>query len=141
LCGDWLQGTSNRQEIVASNIDGTPSLPLVPYKIDVTTGDRKGAGTEANVHIVLYGDNGDSGVRVLDGPGNLFERKQTDNFGFKTVDLGNIKKIRIGHDNSVFGPGWFLDKVVVTNEKTNQQWFFLCGKWLAKDEEDDLSLW
>jgi len=65
LCGDWLQGTSNRQEIVASNEDGTPSLPLVPYKIDVTTGDRKGAGTDANVHIVLYGDNGDSGVRVL----------------------------------------------------------------------------
>jgi len=57
-------------------------------------------------------------------------------FGFKTVDLGENQKIRIGHDNSGFGAAWFLDKVIVTNEKTEQKWFFLCGKWLATNEED-----
>jgi len=36
----------------------------------------------------------------------------------------------------VCGAAWFLDKVIVTNENTGQQWFFLSGKWLAKDEED-----
>ena len=25
--------------------------------------------------------------------------------------LGRLDRIRIGHDNSGFGPGWFLDKV------------------------------
>jgi len=93
-------------------------------------------GTDANVQIVLFGTNGDSGVRVLDGPGNLFDRKQTDTFGFKTVDLGEIKKIRIGHDNSGFGPGWFPDKVIVTNQTTDQKFYFLCGKWFAKDEDN-----
>jgi len=136
LCGDWLEGANNRQDLVASDKDGNPSLPLVPYKIEVTTGDRRGAGTDANVHIVLYGTNDDSGVRILDGPGNLFERNETNTFGFKTIDLGEIQKIRIGHDNSGFGAAWFLDKVVVTNEKTETKWFFLSGKWFAKDEED-----
>jgi len=42
-------------------------------------------------------------------------------FGFKTVDLGENQKIRIGHDNSGFGVAWFLDKVIVTNEKTEQK--------------------
>jgi hypothetical protein len=123
LCGEWLEGASNRRDIVSSDADGNPSLPLVSYSVEVTTGDRRGAGTDANVHIVLYGANGDSGVRILDGPGNLFERKQTDTFGFKTIDLGELKKIRIGHDNSGFGASWFLDKVVVTNTLTKQQWF------------------
>jgi len=138
LLGDWLEGQNNRKELVASDQDGNPSAPLVAYRIEVITGDRRGAGTDANVSIVLYGETSDSGKRILDGPGNLFERSQTDTFGFKILELGELKKIRIGHDDSGFGSSWFLDKVIVTNEKTEQKWFFLCGKWLAKNEEDGL---
>jgi len=102
----------------------------VSYKVLVTTGDRKGAGTDGNVHIVLYGTACEK--HLLDGPGNLFERNQTDTFGFTTVDLGDLQKIRIGHDNSGFGAAWFLDKVVVSNEKTQQQWFFYVESGLPK---------
>lgn len=35
----------------------------------------------------------------------------TDVFGVECEDLGNLTKIRIGHDGSGFGSGWFLDKV------------------------------
>jgi len=52
------------------------------------------------------------------------------------VDLGNIQKILIGHDNSGFGAAWFLEKVAITNKTSSQQWFFLSGKWFAKDEDD-----
>ena len=27
------------------------------------------------------------------------------------LKLGRLERLRIGHDNSGFGPGWFLDKV------------------------------
>ena len=31
----------------------------------------------------------------------------------EAVSLLELKKIRIGHDGSGFGAGWFLDKVVI----------------------------
>ena len=34
---------------------------LETYNIYVTTSDEKGAGTEGNVYIVIYGENGDTG--------------------------------------------------------------------------------
>lgn len=36
-----------------------------------------------------------------------------DTFRLEAVDLGELTKIRIGHDNRGVGPGWFLDKVSV----------------------------
>jgi hypothetical protein len=44
----------------------------------------------------------------------------------------------IGHDNSGLGPGWFVDKVIISEEKSQKKWFFLMGRWLAKDMEDGL---
>ena len=50
-----------------------------------------------------------------------------------------VDTFRIQHDNTGFGPGWFLDRVVVTDLK-NPKWkyYFPCGQWLAKDEADGL---
>jgi hypothetical protein len=45
------------------------------YEVKVVTGDRRGAGTDATVTIVLYGENGDSGKpKVLQNASNNFER-------------------------------------------------------------------
>jgi hypothetical protein len=37
----------------------------------------------------------------LESSGNNFKRNQTDVFGFDCVDLGDLTKIAIRHDNSV----------------------------------------
>lgn len=34
---------------------------LTTYKVSVKTGDVRGAGTDANVYMVLYGESDDSG--------------------------------------------------------------------------------
>jgi len=107
---------------------------MVQYKLSVTTGDRRGAGTNAVVHVTIYGKNGDSGVRNLEGK-SLFQRGKTDEFSIEAVDLGEISKIRIGHDGKGIGASWFLDKAVVTLPD-GTQYFFLCGRWLSKDEDD-----
>ena len=111
----------------------------VVYEVKVVTGDRRGAGTDANVFIVLYGENGTSGrPKVLQSSSANFERATTDVFGVESADLGNLSKIRIGHDGAGLGSGWFLDKVYVTHPLSKVQRTFLCGRWLDKGEDDGL---
>lgn len=38
------------------------------------TGDKRGAGTDANVVITIFGEEGDSGEKKLDNARNNFER-------------------------------------------------------------------
>lgn len=65
------------------------------YKVSVMTGDVYGAGTDANVFLTIYGDQGDTGERKLrksETNGNKFERgavrKQT--FCFQPLFKGPI---------------------------------------------------
>lgn len=50
--------------------------------------------------------------------------------------LLTLFRITIQHDNSGVGPGWFLDKVKIESGK-GEAWYFPCGRWLAKDEDDN----
>lgn len=47
-----------------------------------------------------------------------------------------IKKIKIGHDNSFPGAGWFLDKVQIDIPSKGEYYIFACHRWLATDEDD-----
>ncbi|KAG7241182.1 hypothetical protein INR49_025925, partial [Caranx melampygus] len=113
------------------------SLVPVKYEIIVITGDEKGAGTDANVFITVYGSNGDSGRRQLRQKfRNLFEREQTDRFLVEMLDMGELQKVRVEHDNSGLSPGWLLDRVEVTNTANGVTTIFLCGKWLDTKRAD-----
>lgn len=130
-------------------------LPTTRYKIEVFTAKRPGAGTDANVRILLQGKN--SGRDLVQstniGPGSPFFKPGTQqNFGgwheltsksdrslfdagacdaFYVTDhnLGELTMCRIGHDGSGFEPEWLLEKLVVTMEDTGRSWTFACGKW------------
>ena len=39
--------------------DFDPTPPLVTYRLEVVTGDRRGAGTSSTVFVQLYGENGE----------------------------------------------------------------------------------
>ena len=60
----------------------------------MVTGKPRGSGTNANVFINIYGENGDTGQRFLDGPKDDFERGSTGVYGVQAVDLGRLTKIR-----------------------------------------------
>lgn len=128
-CRRWLdsvQGTS---------VELFPETQLTTYEITVVTGDVKDAGTDAHVYMRVSGSKGDSEYG-LDNPRNNFQRGQTDRFEWKTRDLGDLKMLHIRHDNSGDKPGWFLDRILVRNQITNQTWLFPCGQWLAVDAPD-----
>lgn len=55
-------------------------------------------------------------------------------------NIGVPQKIRIGHDNSGTGPGWFLEEVIVTNTDTGASETFGCHRWLAEDEGDQQTM-
>ena len=44
------------------------------YHVCTYTGDKRGAGTDANVVITVFGEEGDSGEHKLDNARNNFER-------------------------------------------------------------------
>ena len=66
------------------------------YTIYTFTGDVSKAGTDANVHITLFGDRGDSGTKLLKHPKRLFQRGKKDTFVIQSSNVGKLKKIRIG---------------------------------------------
>uniref|UniRef100_A0A674DFU0 Lipoxygenase homology PLAT domains 1 n=1 Tax=Salmo trutta TaxID=8032 RepID=A0A674DFU0_SALTR len=113
------------------------SLVPVKYEIILITGDEKGAGTDANVFITIYGSNGDSGRRSLRQKfRNLFERGQTDRFLLEMLDMGELLRVCVEHDNTRLSSGWLLDRVEVTNTANGVTTIFLCGKWLDTKKAD-----
>lgn len=113
------------------------NLVPVKYEIIVITGDIKGAGTDANVFITLYGVNGDSGQRALKQKfRNLFERGKTNRFILEMLDLGELLRVKMEHDCSHPNSGWYLECVEVTNTANSVTTIFHCGKWLGTDKAD-----
>ncbi|XP_035234693.1 lipoxygenase homology domain-containing protein 1 isoform X2 [Anguilla anguilla] len=122
------------QESFASKVR---SLVPVKYEIIVVTGDQKGAGTDANVSMTIYGSNGDSGKRALQQKfRNLFERGRTDRFLLEMLDLGELQRVRVEHDSTSSSCGWLLERVEVTNTANGVTTVFLCGKWLDTAKAD-----
>lgn len=61
--------------------------------MSVKTGDVRGAGTDANVFVQIYGEKGDTGklqLRSAENTKNKFERGRTDQFVLEAVDIGKV---------------------------------------------------
>jgi len=112
------------------------NIEEVNYRIEITTGTRIAAGTDANVYITLFDKDGyDSGEILLDNPGvNDFERGDTNTFLVTALNMEDLDYIIIRHDNSGNYPGWYVDEIQVSNEEINKEWNFPLYQWLATDE-------
>ena len=66
------------------------------YEVTVTTADKFGAGTDANVFITVYGKKGTSKkMQLRDKSKNNFESGDTDKFQVRVDrDTGPLTKIR-----------------------------------------------
>ena len=59
----------------------------------VRTGDVRGAGTDANVYVHIFGKNGDTGrlpLRQSENTKNKFERGRADMFTVEAVNIGKV---------------------------------------------------
>ncbi|XP_022780748.1 uncharacterized protein LOC111321985 isoform X2 [Stylophora pistillata] len=110
----------------ARNFKFTRERRSAPYKVEVTTGVQEGAGTDANVYLTVYGSNGETLEKKLSNTfENNFEKGKVDDFQLNLMDIGEIKKIKIRHDNFGFMPAWNLKGVKITAPQ-GQVYVFTC---------------
>ncbi|MBN3304750.1 LOXH1 protein, partial [Amia calva] len=137
----WLSREEDDGEIcreVPVFLHGNPALPVTVYEARVVTGDLWNAGTDANVYITVYGENGDTGSRQLlnSKKPTKFCKGQTDVFTLEAVHLGHLSKVVIGHDGLGPGQGWFLEKVVLFDSLKDMEYTFNSNRWLDQEEMD-----
>ncbi|KAL1775871.1 lipoxygenase-likey domain-containing protein 1-like [Sigmodon hispidus] len=112
--------------------EGKPVFPLVRYHVDVYTGWLKEAETQSEVSLCLYGERGDSGLRLLHRS-NMpvpFQRGQIDAFQIEAVSLGNLQKVLLRCEASDKSQYWYCEKVVVKEPGTASESIFTCERWI-----------
>ncbi|KAL1006596.1 hypothetical protein UPYG_G00074250 [Umbra pygmaea] len=109
------------------------------YSVTIHTGLSSSTSMTAQVHIVLYGEDGASPTRQINVPQYpLFTRNSRKTFILSTADsLGPLWGLHLWHDNTGPSPSWYLRQVEVCELKDKgQSWVFLGQCWLAVDEGD-----
>ncbi|XP_052023259.1 polycystic kidney disease protein 1-like 2 [Apodemus sylvaticus] len=108
------------------------------YLVTVYTGHRRGAATSSKVTLTLYGSDGESEPHLMSGPhAAVFERGGVDVFLLSTLfPLGELRSLRLWHDNSGDRPSWYVSRVLVYDSVVDRKWYFLCNSWLAVDVGD-----
>nr|KAF6411309.1 hypothetical protein HJG63_015372 [Rousettus aegyptiacus] len=103
------------------------------YLVTVYTGHRRGAATSSKVTVTLYGLDGESEPHHLSDPDiPVFERGGVNVFLLSTLfPLGELRSLRLWHDNSGDRPSWYVSRVLVHDLVMDQKWYFLCNSWLS----------
>ena len=109
--------------------------------IYVQTGDRRNAGTDANVRIKMHDEHGNSSEPItLDNYfRNDFERGCLDTFHIPIAKVkslqrvSKITRIELWKDDAWMGSDWFVDKIVVENRVTNDTFVFPIFRWIKSD--------
>ncbi|XP_062045872.1 oxygen-regulated protein 1 [Lepus europaeus] len=112
--------------------EGEAIFPLVKYQVDVYTGQLKQAETESEVLLCLYGDRGDSGLRLLH-KSNMpvkFQRGQIDKFQVTAVSLGKLQKVLLRCEASDKSQYWYCEKIVIRESPATAESIFTCERWL-----------
>ena len=147
-CHAWLSKSKGLVKELVPASDGPAELAVekavgMEYRVTVITSKIKHAGTDANVHIILYGEDSDTGKLKLakSSHGDKFQKGQTDDFVLNAVDVGEVKKVWIGHDNVhgmslVTDPSWHLEKIIVGMPQLGKEVVFPANRWLAKGKDD-----
>lgn len=107
---------------------------LSEYTIKFFTGDVAAGGTDANVSMIITGSKRKTYPIRLNSliSRNAFESGNTDYIKLAHEDLGKIKKVKIWHDEKWLGDGWYLNKILIRDEKRNDETLFPYYSWLDK---------
>ncbi|KXJ28705.1 Polycystic kidney disease protein 1-like 2 [Exaiptasia diaphana] len=110
------------------------------YHITVQTGSWQNSATTAKVCMNIIGQKGQSGTLSLqDDTKHLFARGATNEFQVTLPSsLGPLQYLRVWHDMSGEDSSWYLSYVIIRDLNSQQQWIFVCDRWLALDKDDGL---
>ncbi|XP_075070523.1 lipoxygenase homology domain-containing protein 1-like [Mixophyes fleayi] len=138
-------GSGNVAE-VAAVLPDKPPLAEVTYSVYIRTGSFPASGTDADVFITIFGENGDSCKRRLKHSSSpkIFSRGKVNFFQIKSVDLGMLTRVHIEHTAVGYGAGWYLDQITIReSDKADIKYLFPCQRWLdtaINDKQTDCEL-
>ncbi|XP_053067305.1 polycystic kidney disease protein 1-like 2 isoform X2 [Acinonyx jubatus] len=137
---DEVQGTWDNSgcQVKVTVLEDNDPFAQYHYLVTVYTGNRRGAATSSKVTVTLYGLDGESEPHHLSDPDiPVFERGGVDVFLLSTLfPLGELRSLRLWHDNSGDHPSWYVSRVLVHDLAMNRKWYFLCNSWLSIDVGD-----
>jgi len=113
------------------------------YRVEVSTGRNRGAGTSGRVEVTFVGGDGITYPVKLEyesGHSPGFSRGSTLPFRIAaSARLGDLKRtrVRLIPELTEVGRGWFLEDIKVTCEATAEQWLFPCHGWFGQSDSGD----
>ena len=144
-CNEWLDPKdpmSLQKTLLPAGV--TSSSFILQYTIKVYTSDLRGAGTDDDIAIQLWGDKSHTAPLKLDTTANNFERNMTDVFTPKAADVGEMQYIIVKkagnmlQGSSFLGGDWHLQQVEVHHPGLKKTYFFFCNEWLKGNCEKKL---
>lgn len=111
---------------------------VTDFVVSVHTGDRRNAGTDANVRIILYDEDGNSSDAInLDNYfRDDFERGRLDKFHVppgkvnRLTRTGKVVRIELWKDAAWVASDWYVDTIFVDNSVTNARFVFPIFRWI-----------
>ncbi|CAF4846640.1 unnamed protein product, partial [Rotaria sp. Silwood2] len=91
----WLATDEDDGQIVRELTLKTAAqhLDKTTYNVRIKTGDIFQGGTDADVYLKIFGENGDTDIiqlRTANNTSNKFERGRTDHFTLEFDELGKV---------------------------------------------------
>ncbi|XP_068433013.1 hydroperoxide isomerase ALOXE3-like [Clinocottus analis] len=109
---------------------------MAEYKLEVTTGDMKYAGTWDHIYVTLFGTEGQSERTELDNFGRDHVTGTTGTYTLSTnLSLGKLLLLKVEKDPFAILPEdeWYLSKIVVTTPE-GEALLFPCYRWISRGE-------
>ncbi len=105
--------------------------------MQVFTGEADDAGTDSEVSVTVYGENGDTGSRLLNKPRNgekpFDKAKKMDVFDFEAVSIGSVTRVVL---DKAAGTPWYLDKLILKEgEFAAMETEFSHNSWLGDKDQ------
>jgi hypothetical protein len=135
---DWLDG---KKPSVKLSVEDPSPKATCRYVVETLTSDLKGAGTDARVSLVLFGEKGETDALLLENAAENFQRGKKDVFHVEGFNVGTIARVRLGHDNrgSFFGDAaWHCASLEITNAETSEKRSFVVNRWFAENKPPNL---
>lgn len=137
-CNCWIKssaGTNGKVTLTPKTKDHKMEFSSFHMGVEVHTGDRRGAGTNANVYLTLSTESGDGAPIKLNSKikGNAFESDSVDKLTVLQSTFQQLNSINIRHDNKGVGAGWYLDEIRITMPSHDVK-IFDCNCWMEGSE-------
>ncbi|XP_068199000.1 hydroperoxide isomerase ALOXE3-like [Antennarius striatus] len=109
---------------------------MAEYKLELTTGNMKNAGTWDHIFLTLFGSQGQSDRTELDNYGLDFTTGAIGTYTMKTsLPLGKLLLVKVEKDPFFYlsEDEWYFSKVVVTTPE-GERVLFPCYRWISRGE-------